>query len=309
VKAGYAGVLVAVLTAAAATLELTDPFLATLHAWWFALAVSLAGVSLLAMGVGTAFGAGGSRPAAIAAFGGGLLSACVAFAAFLVGHPDRVPAVPGQSYRPPHSSSVRIDFPDVSQADARAGAWPAEVTIDDGSHAIDASPGDRIRTGAFVFRVDGGPVAMVDARSPSGEPVTITQPDSPAFLSRILTFLGTDGDQPEDYFAVPALHRDVQVDYYAGLPSHGIDIPFLALRISEENGGSLYEGVAVSNRPLEKAGIGLTFLLGTYPVLTMTSAPPLVPYIAGMVMTAAGIFGYAVELLVEGRRRTASRGK
>jgi len=48
VKAGYAGVLGAVIVAGAATLELVNPFLSVVHAWWFALAVSLLGAWLLA---------------------------------------------------------------------------------------------------------------------------------------------------------------------------------------------------------------------------------------------------------------------
>jgi hypothetical protein len=244
----------------------------------------------------------------LAALGGALLAACVAFAAFLIGQPERVPAAPGQTYRPPHGSGIAVVFPDVSIGSATPAGqvrWPDSVAIQSASGSSDARSGDTVRTGAFVFRVATGPIAHVDARSPADKPVTVTQPDASAFLSPYLTFGGLDGDQPEDYFAVPALHRTVQVDYWSGLPSRGIDVPFLALRIAEENGGSLYEGVAVSGRTLRKAGIVLTFSIGTYPVVTASSAPPLVPFWAGIAMVLAGVVSAMASMIVRRSREHA----
>jgi hypothetical protein len=300
-KAGYSGVLAAVIVAAAASLELADPFNATVHAWWFALAVTLIGAFLLVTGAATAFGAGGSFPAALASLGGCLLAACVAYAALLIGSPALVPAAPGQSYRPPRDANVVVEYPPIVPGQP----WPSAVTIVDGAQRIEGRPGDLVRAGALVFDVAEGPAAHVDAHSPAGAPVTVTQPDAPAFLSPYLTFPGTDVGHPEDYFAVPALHRTVQVDYYAGLPDRGIDIPFLALRISEENGGGLYEGVAVTGRPLRAAGVMLTFTLGAYPVLTESSAPPVLPFGAGLAMVAFGCLGFIFETLRAGRPAAA----
>jgi len=295
----------AAAVAAIAGVEAAAPFTAAIHTWGFALAVTVAGAYLLWMGLSWTFARhrSGNGPVALAATGGALLAACVAFAAFLVGQPQRVPAAPGQIYRPPHGLGVAIEFPGVAVGAGTPAAsltWPASIGIEGLGGTTQARPGDTIRTGAFVFRVDSGPVAYVDARAPGDNPVTVTQPDGPAFLSPFLTFAGLDGDQPEDYFAVPALHRTVQVDYWAGLPSRGIDVPFLALRIAEENGGPLYEGVAVSGRTLRKAGIVLTFSLGTYPVVTASSAPPLVPFWAGIAMVLAGLTS---ALFAAGARR------
>ncbi|HXW77493.1 MAG TPA: hypothetical protein VEJ20_08795, partial [Candidatus Eremiobacteraceae bacterium] len=129
------------------------------------------------------------------------------------------------------------------------------------------------------------------------------QPDGAAFLSPYLTFTGMDGAQPEDYFAVPALHRDVQVDYWPGLPSRGIDIPFLAIRISAQNGGSLYEGAAISGRTITKAGVSLRFVIGTYPVVDAATAPPMTAYAAGMALLALGIGVLAVDATLHARAR------
>jgi hypothetical protein len=301
VRAGFFAIALATGAAAAGTVEVLNPFLPVVHAWWFALAAGIAGAYLLAVGATTVLGRHQERPAALAALGGALLAACVAFASFLVGSPDRVPAAPGQTFRPPRSTNVQVVFPNPTIAQGSLSQWPDSVTILDGTKPVTARSGDVVRAGPFVFRVTTGPIAHVDARSPSGAPVTTTQPDGPAFLSPYLTFAGLDGDRPEDYFAVPSLHRNVQVDYWPGLPSHGIGIPFLALRISEENGGALYEGVVVSGRPLRKAGVTLRFTLGTYPVLYASSAPPLIPYWAGLAMFAAGWVGYASRAIISGR--------
>jgi len=303
-RAGYAEVLLSTLVAAAATLQVLNPFLPAMHAWWVAPATGLAGLYLLIGGLGTVLRGGGSRLGALAALGGALLAGGLVFAALLVGQPQRVPAVPGQTYRPPNSASVEVSYPDVTVLPSGAGpAWPDFVSVVEGRRTISARDGDVVRTGGFVFSVQNGPIAYVDARSPQGKPVTVTQPDGPAFLSPFLTFNGLDGDKPEDFFRVPALFRDVQVDYWSGLPSRGIDIPFLALRVTEQNdasGRALYEGVAVSGRPLNKAGVSLRFALGVYPVVMMSSAPPVLPFAAGAAMFAVGWIGFAARSLRSG---------
>jgi len=290
VRAGAPAVGLSVCLAAAAALETFRPFLPAVHQWWFALAALAAGVYVLAVGIGSTLG-GRDAGAALASLGGALLAAGIAFASFVGGAPERVGAAPGQLFRPPHGASVAVAFPDVTSA----RAWPDTVTVAEGAASTTAGAGDEVRAGAFVFDVGSGPIALVAARSPRGSPVTVTQPSGAAFLSPYLTFPAFDGDRPADEFAVPALHRVVQVDYWSGLPSRGIDIPFLALRISEQNGGTLYEGVAVSGRALTKAGVSLTFTLGTYPIVEMASAPPRVPFWAGVAMVFAGLTGYLIS--------------
>jgi hypothetical protein len=283
---------IALVIAAAITLltsvEVTAPFAPLEHEWWLALVVTLGGTYVLVTGV-AALRTGEGRAAGVACLGGALLAGSFAFASFLGGQPERVPAAPGQTYKPAHSSGVSIVFPAV-EAPTKAGIlWPGTVVIQEPFRSQTAAPGQIVRAGAFVLKIDSGPVALVDARSANGQPVTVTQPSGADFLSPYLTFTGLDGDKPEDYFAVPAVHRTVQVDYWSGLPSRGIYVPFLVLRIGEENGGTLFEGVAVSGRPLKRAGLVLTFTLGKYPTVTAASAPPLLAFWAGVAMVAAGI--------------------
>lgn len=265
-----------------------------LHEWWIALVVVLGGTYVLVYAVASS-GKRASRPAGVACLGGALLAASFAYASFLGGEPERVPAAPGQTYRPAHAAGVSLGFPAVATPSKAGILWPGSVDVRSPFGSQTAVPGQTVRAGAFVFKIDSGPIALVDARSSDREPVTTTQPNGADFLSPYLTFGGLDGDKPEDYFAVPAVHRTVQVDYWPGLPSRGIDVPFLVLRIAEENGGSLFEGVAVSGRPLEKAGLILTFTLGNYPIVTASSAPPLLVLWAGIALVVAGTIAHLIR--------------
>lgn len=279
--------VVAAAIALAAAVEVAAPFAPLVHEWWLALIATLGGTYVLVVGV-RALRTPDARAAGVACLGGALLSASFAYAAFLGGQPERVPAAPGQTYRPAHSTGVAIVFPAVARATKAGILWPGTVDVQGPFGSQTAAPGQIVRAGAFVLKVDSGPIALVDARSANGEPVTVTQPNGADFLSPYLTFSGLDGDKPEDYFAVPSVHRTVQVDYWSGLPSRGIDVPFLVMRIAEENGGSLFEGVAVSGRALKRAGLILTFTLGEYPTVTASSAPPLLAFWAGVAMVIAG---------------------
>jgi len=287
VKMGVALVVTAAIAMVAAV-EVAAPFAPLLHQWWLALVVTLGGTYVLVASV-IALRTLDARASGVACLGGTVLAGSFAFAAFLVGQPERVPGAPGQSYRPAHTTGVAIEFPAV-EPQAKAGVlWPGTVDVLGPFGSQTASPGQIVRAGAFVLKVDSGPIAFVDVRSANGEPVTVTQPNGADFLSPYLTFAGLDGDKPEDYFAVPAVHRTIQVDYWPGLPSRGINVPFLVMRIAEENGGTLFEGVAVSGRALKRAGLILTFTLGEYPTVTASSAPPLLVFWAGVAMVVAGI--------------------
>lgn len=278
---------IAAAVALIAAVEVAAPFAPILHEWWLALIVTLGGTYVLLAGV-TALRTGEARAAGVACLGGALLAGAFAFASFLGGQPARIPAAPGQTYQPAHSAGVALVFPPVEGPTKAGVLWPGTIVVRGPFGSQSAAPGQIVRAGAFVLKVESGPIALVDARSANGQPVTVTQPHGADFLSPYLTFTGLDGDRPEDYFAVPAVHRTVQVDYWSGLPSRGIYVPFLVMRIAEENGGTLFEGVAVSGRQLKRAGLVLTFTLGQYPIVTASSAPPLLVFWAGVAMVVAG---------------------
>lgn len=295
-------VALAIAVAAAATVAELRPFSALVHNWLFALGVALAGAVLFLRGLGGVR----ARPSlALAKFGSALLAGAVLHGAFVGGDPQRVPAVPGQVFRPPHSLSVAVAFPEIRNGDLEAGRQQAAVGLVDGALTHELRSGDESRVGPYVFEVAQGPLAHVAVTSASGSPQTITQPNGAAFVSPYLAFVGESNGHPVDLFAVPALHRLVTVVYYSGLPSRGINIPFLLLRIKEENGGVLGEGVAVSAKPIAKSGMVMRFLLGTYPAVSIAGAPARLPFALGMTMVCLGLGGFALK--VRGGHRRARR--
>ena len=296
-RAGALALAVAIAIAAIGAVWELRPFTAPVHSWLVVVAVALGGAFLLNAALVTMRSASAhERFAALGAFGGALLAGAIVHASFLVGAPQRVPAAPGQTYSPAGVGGVAVVFPAVAAggSDRSPIRWPDSVLVRarDGDAVL--ADGEVRRSGPYVFRALRGPIAFVAAKKPDGRSVTVTQPNGSAFASPYLTFPSIEGGRPTDLFAVPALHRYVTLAYYAGLPEHGIDVPFLLLQINEENGGKLYQGVALDGRQLDEAGVRLDFRLGTYPVVLLSSAPAPIPFACGVVMVAAGLAGYAL---------------
>lgn len=287
-----------IVVLAAATIAELRPYLTAVHRWEAALAMALAGVFLLLAVLRTL--AQPSRQegfAALGALGGIVIAASFLAGELLVGPPQRIGAAPGQTYRPPHSAHVALEFPHASAADLRGGRSPAAVDVIVGAQQQSLTVGQELRVHSYVLRCESWPAAFVQAWSDRHVGQTVTQPTGSAFVSPVLQFPSLDKDGlPVDAFAVPALHREVRLKYYPGLPSRGIDIPFVQLEIDEENGGPLFSGVAVNARPVRRAGMELTFNLGTYPVVWMAGAPDPLPYGVGMVMLIAGLLGFVFSL-------------
>ena len=147
-------------------------------------------------------------------------------------------------------------------------------------------------------------IALVSAASPDGKHVTITQPQGETFVSPYLLFPTSSGGQRVDFFAVPPLHRTVNVTYY---PSYRDDArhiyiasPFVLVQIREENGAALYRGATVSGRPIRGGGMRISFVLGTFPVVALSAAPATLPYAVGLLMLASGLAGYVWTALRPG---------
>ncbi len=298
---------VALVVFGTATFAVQHPYDPVIHRWEAALAVALAVLALAAL---AARGLGGSRAARFAALGGlGGIVIAVAFLAgeLLVGPPQRISSAPGQTYRPAGSASLAVVFPAVTPDGLSTRQAPTSVTVRTGTSDEALAVGEQMRSHSYVLRADGWPAAYVRAWSAQHIAQTVTQPTGVAFVSPVLQFPIADRDGLlTDSFAVPALHREVRVKYYAGLPSRGITIPFLQLEIDEENGGSLFGGVAVSGRPVRQAGMELLFDLGTYPIVSMAGAPDAFVYEVGSLVLLAGIIGFAVCALWPGRPREAT---
>ncbi|MBV8082469.1 MAG: hypothetical protein JOY86_05735 [Candidatus Eremiobacteraeota bacterium] len=307
-RAGFPTLGVAIIAATAAVIFALRPFDQLFHHWAFAVAAAIAGLALLAQGVT------GLRPvnaqerfASFGGFGGALLCAAMVSAAFAVGPPHQLGGSPGQITPLRQGERAAIAFPMVTQTPNGLDAPDAVELLQGGGAPQALHDGDTRRTGQYVLAVSSGPLAFVRAQTPDGRPVTVTQPEGASFASPYLLFPGAQGEQRLDYFAVPPLHRTVNVAYYASYrdEARGIVIPtpFVLVQINEENGAQLYRGATVSGHPIRAAGMVVTFTLGRYPAVTLASAPALVPLGLGILMLVAGLIGYAwCNLLAEKRR-------
>jgi hypothetical protein len=289
--------LVAVIVAIA-TYALLHPFDLTVHRWEAALVVALCALALAWFAVRGLRGSRQQRWIAIAGLGALVIAVAFLGAELLVGPPQRVAGAPGQTYQPPGSARLAVIFPPLMRGDLASGRSSAVVNVRTGEKMQQLATGAQLRSHSYVLRADSWPAAYVSAWSSKHLSQTVTQPSAVTFVSPVLQFptLDTDG-MLTDTFAVPALHREVHVRYYPGLPSRGIDVPFLQLQIDEENGGALFDGVAVSGRPVRRAGIELVFDLGTYPVVSIAGAPDVFVYRMGIAFIIAGAFGWFVASL------------
>jgi hypothetical protein len=303
-RADTATIGLALAVLALATYALANPYEPGIHRWEATLAVALAAIVLFVMSLRGIFALPTQRFAALAGLGGVVIAVAFLAAELLVGPPQRILSAPGQTYRPPNSASVEIIFPPLLPGDLERGRSPSFVNVVSGDRTIALGVGQQGRMHSYVLRADTWPAAYVQAWSVKHAAQTVTQPTAVSFVSPVLQFPIADKDGLlTDSFAVPALHRSVQLKYYPGLPSRGIDIPFLQLEIDEENGGSLFGGVAVSGKTLKQAGMELRFELGTYPVVSIAGAPDRLVYGVGAGLILIGIFGYIVFALLGNQKK------
>jgi hypothetical protein len=282
-----------------------SPYDVRIHQWEITLGVALICLFLMTSALRSV------RPvrreegfAALGALGGSVIGIAFVAAELLVGPPQRVGAAPGQIYYPPHSSRVSIAFPEVN-ATSLARLSPDSVTVVVGNVTTPLLVGGALRTRSYMLNAVRWPAAYVTAWSPERIGQTVTQPNGVAFVSPVLLFPDIDTDSlPIDSFNIPALHREVHVKYYPGLPARGIDVPFVQLQINEENGGPLFSGVTVSGRPVKAAGVVLAFTLGSYPLVTMAPIPDEFMLVAGGCMVVVGVLGFVVIII----RNTRVRG-
>ena len=305
-RAGVVSLCLSMLAAAAAAAFQVRAFDPAYHSWVFALASALAGAVLLVQGIA------GVRPstiperyAAIGALGGALLCAAMVSASFAVGPPHSLPGSPGQLTPVRAGASVVVAFPPMTEQQLRAGTPADDVAVVVRGKSTPLGPEQTLKVGQYVLRSSMGPIALVRAATPQGKSVTITQPEGATFASPYLMFPGQSGDQRLDLIAVPPLHRTVNVTYYPSYHDEArhIDIasPFIIVQVAEDNGAALFRGATISGKPLTGGGVRLTFLLGQYPAVMLSSAPATIPFALGALMIAAGLVGYIWSILKEGR--------
>lgn len=154
-----------------------------------------------------------------------------------------------------------------------------------------------VTLGLSVLSREERPAAYVVARDGRGGRLTVTQPTNATFLSPVLVFRGTQAiggkNYPFDTFAVPAAHRVVRALYFSGADlaalRHGLPDGEggIVLSVADDAGAALGVTIAPSGREVAVAGVRLTIVMGTYPVLVVASAPQPFVVLAGLVVSVA----------------------
>jgi hypothetical protein len=160
----------------------------------------------------------------------------------------------------------------------RRGAGPLEI-------------GPRpVPIGLSVAFTQSRPAAYVVVRNDRGDRLTITQPNSPSFLSPVILFRQSqeihDRTFPLDTVAVPGAQRVIRILYFsqADLAAFRRDPdapaptgPGAVLSATDDAGGQRGITMAQSGTEVTIGGLHVTVTLGTYPVLQVAAAPQ--PYV------------------------------
>jgi hypothetical protein len=307
-----------VLAVAAAGIALTLaqvalPGAAFYHTWQYALALAAAmSIPLLSI-LGALRGELGPRGGWIAiAIAGALVIDGAGLASGLLG-PDtaNVIATPG----------TVAPIPALGAAAFFGGADAAAVARGDativlrrrGASAFELAPPTHHLDGEFELGLQPRPAAFIEAWDARGQHLTVTQPDNASFLSPVLLFrqkqrLGTF-EVPIDVFATPGSARLFRALYFTprDLASfHRVTVdasrPALILSASDENGRPLGIVLAPSGTTVTAGDVRIRATLGTYPALSIASAPPAWALLTGLGLFALGLIGSVVAP----RRRAAA---
>lgn len=155
--------------------------------------------------------------------------------------------------------------------------------------------------GSFTVRNVPRTVLRVQAYTPAGAQLTVTQPTGSAFSSPVLLMRQTQTISgltlPFDSFAVPAAHRIVKVVLFnasqvalmrgiSGPPS-----PVILFAVDDAMDQPLPHAIAMarSEQAIEVGGLRLRATVAHYSAVDVFSVPALVAVVAGLVMIATGI--------------------
>lgn len=286
------------------------PTWAGFHTWQYTAALALGAIAIGAYVAGARKGEDGAvGTRLVLAMAGALVIVAAGVASGLLG-PDTetVARAPGTVAPLPGVGAAAFfpiaDAEGISRGDARIGLRRRDAG------AIDLGPGERRYIGASALELVPQIAAYVEARTPHGDRLTITQPTNPAFLSPVLLFtqqVAIAGKVlPADTFATPALHRQIKAFYFAkgaGGPlaqAHGgsAKTASVLFAVDDDNGRLAPGGIgfAPSGASVELGGVRLHATVGTYPALVVSAVPyPLALWI-GTLLFLGGLTYAAVPL-------------
>lgn len=292
------------------------PAWAGFHTWQYAAALALAAIAVGAYVWGARRGEDGPVGARLTfAMAGSLVILAAGLASGLLG-PDTetVARAPG-TVAPLPGVGVAAFFP-IADAAGIARGDARVVLRRRGADALEIGPGERRFVGGNALELVPQIAAYVDARTPHGDHLTMTQPTNPAFLSPVLLFtqqVRIAGKLlPADAFATPALHRAIKAFYFAkgaGGPAaeaHGgsANAAAVLLAVDDDNGRLLPGGIGFDpdGAAVELGGVRFRITVGTYPALEVSAVPyPPALWIGGALVVLG--LGYAAMMV---RREVAT---
>ena len=182
-----------------------------------------------------------------------------------------------------------------------------DITLDGGRHRV---------FGESLLSLEPRPAAFLEAWDASGHHLTITQPNNASFLSPVLLFRDRQRigaiDVPFDTFATPAQHRVVRALYFTPHDLAGFrhDLgdtthPAVVLTATDDAGRPLGITLARSGSDVSLSGVRFRVTIGTYPALTVASAPPTWALVIGVVLFALGVGWSSIRPRGDGAARAA----
>lgn len=280
------------------------PGAAFYHSWQYALVLAAALVIVVtsivsalrggfAWGRWIALALTGAAIVGVAGLASGLLGPDTAS---VIGTPGTVAPIPalGAAAFFGAADAVAIARGDAAIVLRRPGKSALEV--DGFGHRLD---------GESILGLDPRPAAFIDAWDERGAHLTITQPSNASFLSPVLLFrqhqkIG-EFDVPFDIFATPGRARVFHALFFTPRdlvnfrhtvadPTH----PALVVTVSDDRGKPIGIALAPSGKTVELGGVRVRATLGTFPALSIASAPPPLALAIGLALVVLGLAGSAL---------------
>ena len=277
------------------------PTTALFHTWQYALALALAAFVMVGYALGAQRGEDGPLGKRLAvAQVGALIVLGAGLASGLLG-PDTETIARAPGTVAPLPDLGRAAF--FSAADGAAVArGDAHVLLRNrGDSEIDIPPGTKRYVGNSVLFTEPTHAAFVDAYDATGNHLTLTQPDSSAFLSPILLFHNeatiAGKKLPFDTFRTPGAKRVIRTIYFSAqdtakmnhIATPNKNVPTLLFAVDDDAGKTLDIKIGASGEYVAVGGLRLRAHIGTYPQLIVASAPAPLALIAGLVLFLAGL--------------------
>lgn len=283
------------------------------HTWQYALALGVAVLVVATAFVGALRARSGRQSyAAALAFAGAAVAGIAGLASGLLG-PDTTQVIGTPGTVVPVPALGAAAFFGAADGEAIAHGDGSIVLRMRGRAPIDVSAGHRL-LGESILGIDRRPAAFIEAWDTSGAHLTITQPTNASFLSPVLLFRDRQKignfDVPFDGFATPARGRGFRALYFSPKDlanfKHAVadtTKPALIITAADDRGTPLGITLVPSGESASVAGVRVRATLGTYPALSIASAPPTWALVTGGLCFVLGVAG----ALLPPRRRPAQQ--